>query len=293
MDFQTAIKAVKTATDEGLQRFFTQKRQEAKHINPHCLPLVDQVESLTTRGGKKTRAFLCWLGYVAIEQRTRNSELGILNPELLSAMMALELFQSFALIHDDIIDEDSVRRGGPTVHEHFRGACFLSHVPSHKARRFGESMAILAGDLALVWADELMLTVKDSLVVYQKMKEEAIYGQTLDVMEEYMKPGIPKELIDTYKTAWYSVIRPLQIGACIAGADRTFLDDLASFGLIAGRAYQLRDDALDSEVSQADFEETAKKYERDMHRVIASWRLGETQKQLFIDFFHFALTRPL
>ena len=223
--------------------------------------------------------------------------------------MAIELFQSFALIHDDIIDEDTIRRGGPTVHEHFRVACSLSHGSSHKAHRFGESMAILAGDLALVWADELINNIQypmtndqskhkknfltESLALYQKMKEEVMYGQALGVMETYMKPGIPKELIDTYKTAWYSVIRPLQIGACIAGADQAFLDRLAAYGLIAGRAYQLRDDHLDGDVSQTDFEGMAQTYERDMRRVMTSWHLGKTQKQLFIDYFHFALARLL
>ncbi len=275
MDFQGRLELVKTTVDKGLADFFIRKKREAKSVDPYCLPLVDQIESLTTRGGKRTRAFLVWLGYGATMR---------MPPRLLRAMMALELFQSFALIHDDIIDEDTVRRGGPTVHEHFR---------ANISKHFGESMAILAGDLALVWADELMLTVKDSLVVYQKMKEEVIYGQTLDVVEEYRKPGIPKELIDTYKTAWYTVIRPLQIGACIAGAGQAFLDDLASYGLIAGRAYQLRDDHLDGDVSQADFEETAKKYERAMHRVIASWHQEKAVTQLFIDFFHFALARPL
>lgn len=125
------------------------------------------------------------------------------------------------------------------------------------------------------------------------MKQEVIFGQTLDVVEEYRKPGIPKELIDMYKTAWYTVIRPLQIGACIAGADQTFLDDLASYGLIAGRAYQLRDDHLDGDVSHVVFEETAETHERDMSRVIASWHQEKAVTQLFIDFFHFVLSRPL
>lgn len=234
--------------------------------------LVDSVAEFTMRGGKRTRAFLCWLGHQAATDNKHKT----VNTSLTQAMMGVELFQSFALIHDDIIDEDTVRRGGPTVHV-----------------KQGVPMAILAGDLALVWADELMLQTKGAFAVYQKMKEEVIFGQSLDVVEEHTKPGIPKELINTYKTAWYSVIRPLQIGACIAGADQAFLDNLKSYGLIAGRAYQLRDDILDGEVSQAVFEETANKYERDMHRVIESWRLGEMQKQLFIDFFHFALARPL
>ena len=193
--------------------------------------LVGEVAEFTMRGGKRTRAFLVWLGHETVKSDKRQ-EIG---KALVQAMMAVELFQSFALIHDDIIDGDTTRRGGPTVHV-----------------TLGVSLAILAGDLALVWADELMGKAGE-MSIYTRMKQEVIFGQSLDVMEEHMKIGISKQLIDVYKTAWYSVIRPLQIGAALGGADEKTLDSFVPYGLAVGQAYQLRDDVLDGTITESDF----------------------------------------
>jgi len=239
--FQSRLELVKKEVEQGLTAFFAKKKQEAKKISPHCLMLVGEVAEFTMRGGKRTRAFLVWLGHETVKSDKRQ-EIG---KALVQAMMAVELFQSFALIHDDIIDKDTTRRGGPTVHV-----------------TLGVSLAILAGDLALVWADEVMGKVSakggpasgwKSEDIYQRMKEEVIYGQSLDVMEEHMKIGISKQLIDVYKTAWYSVIRPLQIGAALGGADEKTLDSFVPYGLAVGQAYQLRDDVLDGTITESDF----------------------------------------
>ncbi len=223
---------VKRSVDTALKHFFQEKRKAAEHISPYCASLVDGVAVLTLRGGKRTRAFLVWVGHEAAREsrvKARTSQ------ELIRAMMGIELFHSFALIHDDIIDQDTVRRGGPAVHV-----------------QLGVELGILAGDLALVWADELMGKVKGG-DIYQKMKEEVIFGQSLDVMEERRKIGIPKKLIDVYKTAWYTVIRPLQIGAAIGGADEKTLKSFVPYGLAVGEAYQLRDDFLDGTIAERDF----------------------------------------
>jgi len=300
--FQSRLALVKTTVDKTLADFFIRKKQEAKKIDPHCVALVDQVESLTMRGGKRTRAFLVWLGFhsvIARSEATKQShtKIEIASPSewtrndiLLSAMMALELFHSFALIHDDIIDGDTTRRGGPTVHT-----------------QVGTNMAILAGDLALVWADELMgeavwlslraqrsnLNIGEIAAsptaprndmgtwkLYQRMKQEVIFGQSLDVMEEHMKIGISKQLIDVYKTAWYSVIRPLQIGAAIAGADEKTIASFVPYGLVVGEAYQLRDDFLDGAISEEEFQKKAKKLVVPKSATI-----------LFTDFARYVLTR--
>lgn len=232
MVFQSRLEFVKKDVEQTLVSFFATKRQEAKKISPHCMMIVDQVEEFTMRGGKRTRAFLCWLGYGAVAR---------IPPRLMHAMIGIELFQSFALIHDDIIDKDTIRRGGPTVHV-----------------QLGVPMAILAGDLALVWADELMGKAGE-MNIYTRMKQEVIFGQSLDVVEEHMKVGIPKELIDTYKTAWYSVVRPLQIGAAIGGADEKLMESFVPYGLAVGQGYQLRDDFLDGVMSEEEFQKSVKK----------------------------------
>ncbi|MBI3956086.1 polyprenyl synthetase family protein [Candidatus Gottesmanbacteria bacterium] len=263
MVFQDGFTFVKKEVGEGLEFFFTKKKREAKKISRHCTLLVDQVTDFTMRGGKRTRAFLVWLGHeTARESRVKSKT----SQELLQTMMAIELFQSFALIHDDIIDQDSVRRGGPTVHEFFRiHASTHQRINPRKAQHFGTSMAILAGDLALVWADELMEKVKSqesrdkSEDIYQRMKQEVILGQSLDVLAAAGLPSADRATINRYKTAWYSVIRPLQIGAAIAGADEKMIASFVPYGLVVGEAYQLRDDFLDGAISEEEFQKKAKK----------------------------------
>lgn len=208
--------------------------------------LVDSVAEFTMRGGKRTRAFLVWLGYQAATDNKHKT----VNTSLTQAMMGIELFQSFALIHDDIIDEDTVRRCGPTVHV-----------------KQGVPMAILAGDIAIVWADELINTPDVKGIshtsgvksIYQKMKEEVILGQSLDVLAAEGKPSADRATINRYKTAWYSVIRPLQIGAAIGGADEKLMESFVPYGLAVGEGYQLRDDFLDGVMSEEEFQKSVKK----------------------------------
>ncbi|MEK9143689.1 MAG: polyprenyl synthetase family protein [Patescibacteria group bacterium] len=325
MVFQDRLVVVKKEVEQGLVAFFAKKRQEAKQISPHCLMLVDSVAEFTMRGGKRTRAFLCWLGHhtvIARSEATRQS-LEIASPsewtrndKLLSAMMALELFQSFALIHDDIIDEDTVRRGGPTVHEHFKSQITNPNV--QKRQRYGESMAILAGDLALVWADELMgeavrlslraersnLSIREIATsptaprndiniwnLYQRMKEEVILGQSLDVLASIGLPSADRETINRYKTAWYSVIRPIQIGAAIGGADTDTLEAYVPYGLAVGQAYQLRDDFLDGAVRKDVFVKKARKLQERATQAIKKLKISKSVTILLADFAHFTLHR--
>ncbi|MBI5620189.1 polyprenyl synthetase family protein [Candidatus Gottesmanbacteria bacterium] len=326
MDFSPALHDVKTTVDKELKNFFLKKRDEARSIHPQTLPLVDEVTDFTLRGGKRTRPFLVWLGFQAVIARSESaSDVAILkkheiaspselarNDTLMSAMMAIELFESFALIHDDIIDEDAVRRRGPTIHEKFKVESLKFKVKN--AQHFGESMGILAGDLALVLADELMEKIvrhsglrarlaakrarddrrvqfKNVFNIYQKMKEEVIYGQSLDVLAAAGLPSADQATINAYKTAWYTVIRPLQIGAAIAGADKKALDVFVLYGLAVGEGYQLRDDFLDGEISDGEFQDQSSALERQAVQAVGAIQASMSVVSLFTDFAHFALHR--
>ena len=313
MDFQDRLELVKKEVEKELVAFFSKKRKEAKQISPHCTMLIDQVESLTLRGGKRTRAFLCWLGHHSVIARSESSSDAAIskkyeiaspsewtrNDTLLSAMLAIELFQSFALIHDDIIDQDAVRRGGPTVHEAFRINAF-THLPRRQAGQlitpqnalhFGESLAILAGDLALVWADELMGKVGVGNI-YTQMKQEVIYGQSLDVLVSTGLPSTDRVTINRYKTAWYTVIRPLQIGASLGGTDEKTLESFIPYGLAVGEAYQLRDDILDGAIQEHMFQKQAGKLQKQAAQAIEKLNVSQSTVPLFGDFARFALYRP-
>lgn len=291
MTFEETLAWVKKEVEKELETFFEKKQKAASRIDPHCVELVDQVADVTMRGGKRIRAYLVWLGHEVARSEKREArrnikrgnkenlyELVMTPQSLKDAMVALELFHSFALIHDDIMDEDKERRGGLTIHEYFRRATVDSGNPSDsrnqiKSVHFGTSMAIMAGDLALVWADETMSSVKyqvsgvksktskkatrgvrDPIALYHTMKEEVIYGQTLDVMQMHQMADVPQQKINELKTAWYSVIRPFQIGASLAGASTSTLKLLATFGLPVGLLFQLKDDVLDGTLRPSAFE---------------------------------------
>jgi len=275
MRLEEAMCAVKTEVDAALARFFGRKRAEAAKLGPAVVELVDQVADVTLRGGKRMRPFLAWVGYHAMQ----NSEFRIQNKtpkDVLRAMLGIELFQTFALIHDDIMDEDSTRRGGKTVQEHFRTQNLELN---DQGKHFGESMAILAGDLALMWADELMGARDDILKLYQKMKEEVIYGQMLDVT------GGAKDKADELKTAWYSVVRPLQIGSGLA------LKTWERYGVPVGRLFQLRDDVMDGVLTQNAFEKQARPLEKKALEALEPLETSTEIKQLLVDFVQFVQNR--
>ena len=147
---------------------------------------------------------------------------------MLPALAALELMHTFALVHDDVMDESATRRGAPTAHRIFAG----EHIgagrlgdPDH----FGATAAILVGDLCLVWADQLLARTPLSTATlfavracYDRMRIEAVAGQYLDVLGETQPDAWSVEralLVARHKTASYTVQRPLQFGMALAGPD--------------------------------------------------------------------------
>ncbi len=165
---------------------------------------------------------------------------------------ALELLQACALVHDDVIDASSTRRGMPTVHVRFEDMR-RSRAWRGSPAQFGISAAILLGDLALVWADDIVATaaLPDQArmrvrQVWSDIRTEVLGGQYLDIVAESSAADTIESAmrVNTFKTASYTVTRPLQLGAA-AAADRP--DVQAVFGEVGtdlGIAFQLRDDVL-------------------------------------------------
>lgn len=165
---------------------------------------------------------------------------------------ALELLHACALVHDDVIDDSATRRGMPTAHIHFtelhRGRGW-----SGSSEQFGRSAAILLGDLSLVWADDIVTTVdlpREARLrvqrVWSDIRTEVLGGQYLDIVAESSgAESIASAMnVNTYKTASYTISRPLQFGAA-AAADRPDVQRLFhELGTDLGVAFQLRDDVL-------------------------------------------------
>jgi geranylgeranyl diphosphate synthase type I len=293
MTLDESVALSKRAVEKGLGSLFVGKKKEAVRMHPQTSWLVDAVAGFTLSGGKKLRPFLCWMGYQLAHGSPVTVHSKNIPKKLLQAMMAIELLQSFALIHDDILDEDLTRRGEPTVHEMFKKVHGERFTANKKLHHFGESMAILAGDLALAWADECMGLVGEDAVValFEKTKEEMILGQSLDVLRTQMHLTIDKNLIDTYKTAYYTLVRPMQLGVLAGGGKEKLLHDIELFGVSVGRAFQLRDDYLDKELSLDRFNHQSAGLVKESMQALASLDAHESAKQILEEFVRFVVTR--
>jgi len=190
-------------------------------------------------GGKRLRPAFCHWGWVGAG--------GVADdPRVVDAGSALELLHAFALLHDDIMDDSARRHGAPCVHVDF-AARHAARTWHGEGRRFGDGAAILIGDLAFVYADQLLQGAPAAaLEVFTELRLEVNIGQYLDLVGTASRAATPAQAhtICVYKSGKYTIERPLHLGAALAGR----LDDLGkaytAYGLPLGEAFQLRDDLL-------------------------------------------------
>ncbi|MER6226657.1 polyprenyl synthetase family protein [Streptomyces sp900105755] len=210
--------------------------------------LAERVARFTLQGGKRTRAQLVWWASRACAGRDPAAAAAALH-----IAAALELLQTCALVHDDVMDRAALRRGRPALHTDLTDR-YAGRVGPERAGRFGQSAAVLAGDLALAWADDLVaetpLAPWTGVVVrrlWSDMRTEMVAGQYLDVQGQITAArSLPRALrAARLKSALYSVERPLALGATAAGADDLTLRRLCDAGRCVGMAFQLRDDLDD------------------------------------------------
>jgi geranylgeranyl diphosphate synthase type I len=210
-------------------------------VDPALGGFARTARDLVMAGGKRIRptfAFWGWRGVVGSAEPVEG---------VLPALGALELMHTFALVHDDLMDRSATRRGHPTAHRLFA---------AQHGERFGDSAAILVGDLCLVWADQLLArtalspaTLLDVRTRYDRMRIEAVAGQYLDVLGETEPASWSVEralLVARHKTASYTVQWPLSFGLALAssGGDPALEEAYRIYGLAVGEAFQLRDDLL-------------------------------------------------
>jgi geranylgeranyl diphosphate synthase, type I len=200
------------------------------------------------RGGKRFRAMFCFWGFRAVRAPVDDHE----ETSLLRAAAALELLHASALVHDDLMDASDTRRGRPSVHRAF-GARHLAEGWRGDPEQYGAAAAVLLGDLLLSWSDELLRhcglpddVVLAALRFFDTTRSEVIAGQFLDVSVQARGDADVEQSMRVlrYKSAKYSVERPLHIGAALAGASPSTVEALSAYGLPLGEAFQLRDDLL-------------------------------------------------
>ncbi|MFE7118030.1 polyprenyl synthetase family protein [Streptomyces sp. NPDC057654] len=207
--------------------------------------VAGRVSALVRRGGKRLRAAFVWCGWRAAG--------GSGDPAaVVSTGAALELVQTCALIHDDVMDGSALRRGAPAVHVEFARMHRDARMTG-PPEAFASAAAVLAGDLALAWADDLLTETALGSPYgirlhreWQAMRAEMVAGQYRDIRAQATgASGLDEAVaIATLKSALYTVERPLALGAALGGADDATLEALRSAGRSAGLAFQLRDDLL-------------------------------------------------
>ncbi|CAM04452.1 geranylgeranyl diphosphate synthase type I [Saccharopolyspora erythraea NRRL 2338] len=196
-------------------------------------------------GGKRIRPAFCYWGW-------RGAGGGADDEGVIGAAAALELLHSFALVHDDIIDASDTRRGAPSLHR--------QHAELHRrsggrgsSELFGTSIALLLGDLCLAWFHDMLATsglpaerIREARPLVAHSLTELVLGQYLDVAEQACsRHSVSRSYtVIHYKTAKYTIERPLHLGGVLAGASPALLGSYTAYAMPLGEAFQLRDDVL-------------------------------------------------
>jgi geranylgeranyl diphosphate synthase type I len=239
-----------TAVTEALRRFLDARRETCTALAPEFADAVDDLADLALGGGKRLRPTFAWWGWRAA--RGPAAADGPHPGVVLHAVAALELIQACALVHDDLIDDSLLRRGKPTVHAVWT-ARHRERGWIGSSERLGAAVAILVGDVALAWADDMLraagldaAALARATPVWESMRTELLTGQFLDVVGHATDLSTPEGVlrISRYKTAAYTIERPLHLGAALADADDDIVAAYRGFGTDLGIAFQLRDDLL-------------------------------------------------
>ena len=260
------VDEVRARVDQHLADHLAALRGELARIGEPCDRLVDSLARILS-GGKRLRAAFCYWSWQAhlpagpVGSDGRQPEVpGVATRHTaLRLGAALELFQAAALMHDDVMDSSDTRRGQPAAHRAY-AALHREQGWSGPPDRFGESAAILLGDLALIASEREAAAALEPVeatvrararAVFDTMRTEVTAGQYLDVLAQSVPWGqypagdeARARAVIRAKSARYSVEHPITLGAALAGADDAALDACRATGLPLGEAFQLRDDLL-------------------------------------------------
>ncbi|HEV3172474.1 MAG TPA: polyprenyl synthetase family protein [Actinocrinis sp.] len=253
--------ALRTRVSAELTAFLDRQETLLSAVSADLLPAVAALRDFLD-GGKRMRPAFCYWGWRAAggADSASGSASDADEPAAVRAAASLELLQASALIHDDYMDGSDTRRGAPAIHRRFE-ALHRAGGWEGGAERFGAAAAILLGDITLTWCDEMFtrcgldaVRIHAARPVFDLMRSEVMAGQYLDVVAQArgLSVSTPAEAlarartIIRYKSAKYTVERPLQLGAALATGltDGPLIDALSRYGLPLGEAFQLRDDVL-------------------------------------------------
>ena len=252
--FAALARDVKVAVEARLAAVAEERRAWAADIGPDVAAVTSALFDVATRGGKRVRPALVAAASVACGGAATEAS-------VVGAGVALEILHAYLLVHDDWMDDDEVRRGGPSAHAALRAR--------FESRQRGDACAILAGDFGQAFAFEALATLPvaadqrlEAMAEVSRMLAEVVAGQVLDVAGA----AVTREAVETMhrlKTSSYTTRTPLVLGAILAGAPREKREALRAAGDPLGVAFQLADDLLGT---FGDPEKTGKSARSDLRR---------------------------
>lgn len=282
MNFQTEIKEHKAKIEEKLGKYLSREKERAKLIDSANAQIMEFIIDFCLRGGKRIRPILCIKGYEAVGGRNRD--------EIIRASISLEFLEAYLLIHDDIIDQDDIRRGGPSFHK-------LSSTLRNE-KHFGISSAIVAGDMLGSLATKVILETNFredlKLCALRELMEAEIncfQGELYDVVLE-SKTDVKEEnlmqMVDL-KTASYTTQLPLVMGAILGEASDKQIEILREYGHHLGRAFQITDDILgtfgDEKTVGKPVDSDIKQGKKTLLSIYALERASDEEKQFLLHSF--------
>lgn len=236
-----SLRAIAHRVEQRLATFLAPELARWAEFDADLRDPMAEIQRLVLLGGKRLRPAFCHWGYVGAGGDPDDTV-------VVDAGAAFELMHAFALFHDDVMDDADSRRGQATTHTTFAGR----HADAGwqgESRRFGEGVAILIGDLAFVYSDQLMAGANATAWrIWNELRIELNVGQVLDILGSVrgVRDVAQAERICRYKSGKYTIERPLHLGAALAAPDRfaELAPALSAFGLPLGDAFQMRDDVM-------------------------------------------------
>jgi len=237
----SSLSHIARRVDARLQLLLDTERTRWSAFDPDLAQPIDEIARLVLAGGKRLRPAFCHWGFVGAGGNPDDQR-------VIDAGAAFELMHAFALFHDDVMDGSATRRGEPTTHV-VMSQLHEKHSWVGESRRFGEGAAILVGDLAFVYADQLLLGAPQPVwSIWNELRVELNFGQYLDMLGSANSERrlVKAERICRYKSGKYTIERPLHLGAVLAAPEKTeqLLPALSAYGLPLGDAFQMRDDVM-------------------------------------------------
>jgi len=236
-----SLTAIAARVEARLREFLAPEQARWAAFDAELAEPMGEISRLVLVGGKRLRPAFCHWGFVGAGGDPAD-------PMVANAGAAFELMHAFALFHDDVMDDAASRRGNPTTHtvfaQHHRDGQWAG-----EARRFGEGVAILVGDLAFVYSDQMMAGAGPAAwAIWNELRIELNVGQVLDILGSVRneRSRHKAEQICRYKSGKYTIERPLHLGAVLAAPERAaeLLPALSAYGLPLGDAFQMRDDVM-------------------------------------------------